>query len=226
MVQEGPFVPSLETRPFGTPLRRFKATLQNYVSEKRQDQASNREYMTIQFNFVDLVVMESVEPYPFPIATIGIGYSTTTDTRWDVFASSIKKLFGTTPSLDEIVSKGQEWGYLPCKLTKRLESGEWIKAPDEGWQLVSLDGLDSGSAEQAAQDITERIIEMADGKTDQAFLQDFYQDPEVRKHPDLITAASNRSLLASLEAAGRISRDSNGVWHKAEVPAQPAPPTS
>lgn len=219
MGQEGPFVPSLETRPFGTPLRRFKGILKDYVPEKKADQGSGREYMTIAFNFTDIVVIESVEPYPFPIATFNVGYSTTTDTRWDVLASSIKKLFGSTPTLDELVGKEQEWAYLPCKLTKLLEGGKWSKEPDEAWQLVSLAGLNSGSAEQAGQDITEHIIDMVDGKVEPDFYQEFYQDPEVRKHPELITAATDRNLLATLESAGRIHRDTAGVWHKGAAPA-------
>ena len=218
MVQE-PFSPSLETRPFGTPLRRFKGILKDFVPEKKTDANSSREYMTIAFNFTDVVVIESVEPYAFPIATFSVGYSTTTDTRWDALASSIKKLFGSTPTLDELVGKEQEWAYLPCKLTKLGEDGKWSKDPDEAWQLVSLAGLNSGSAEQAGQDITEHIIDMVDGKMAQDFYQDFYQDPEARKHPELITAATDRKLLTTLEEAGRIHRDPNGVWHKVEAPA-------
>lgn len=219
MVSEAPFTPSLETRPFGTPLRRFRGVLKEYVSEKRTDETSKREYMTIAFNFVDLVVIDSVEPYPFPIASIGIGYSTATDTRWDVLASSIKKLFGLTPALDDLVGKAQEWAYLPCKLSKKLEGEGWTKVPDEGWQVVSLEGLDAGSAQQVAQDITEHVLDMLDGKTEQDFYQAFYQDPDVRKHPDLITEATERRLLDTLQTAGRAHRDSAGVWHKGAAPA-------
>ncbi len=212
------FIPSLETRPFGTPLRRFRGVLDNYATEKRIDQGSNREYMTIVFSFLEVVVIESVEPYPFPIATISIGYSTTTDTRWDVLASSIKKLFGTTPTLDELVKKQQEWAYLPCKLTTRLESGDWAKVDQEAWQVVGLEGLNAGSPTQAAQDITEHILGLLEGKTEQEFYQVFYQDPQVKGHPDLITAATERRLLSSMEDAGRIHRDTQGVWYRGAQP--------
>ncbi len=89
MVQEGQFVPSLETRPFGTPLRRFQGTLKEYKSEKHTPQDGGREYMVIVFDFTDVVVLESVEPYPFPIATLNVSYSTATETRWDALAKSI-----------------------------------------------------------------------------------------------------------------------------------------
>ena len=64
------FTPSLETRPFGTPLRRFKANLKEYRSEKVTPDGGGREYRRIFFDFIDLEVIESVEPYPFPIATL------------------------------------------------------------------------------------------------------------------------------------------------------------
>lgn len=228
MVSEEPFTPSLDTRPFGTPLRRFQAVLQDYVSEKRKDSTSNREYMTIQFNFVDLVVLESMEPYPHPIAVISIGYSTTQATRWDVLASSIKTLWGETPALDALTGKRQEWAYLPCKLRTRLESGEWTDVPNEAWQVVGVEGVGAGvgagggagSASAApAMDATEHLIaNLLDGKNDADFHQALYQDQVMRGHPDIISSATERKLLPALETAGRVWRDPQGIWHKGPNP--------
>ena len=216
---DGAFVPSLDTRPFGTPLRRFDGVLQEYVPTKHAAQEGGREYMTIVFNFVDVVVIESVEPYAFPIATISVPYNTTTETRWDALASSIKKVFGHTPSLEELVGKKQQWAFLSAKLRKK-EGDDWITANEEAWQLVSIEGVGSGvsgSGTTPSSDIDAHILTLLDGKTEQDFLQAFYQDPEVRKFPDLITAATNRELLPSLEKAGRIGRDPQGIWHKSEA---------
>ena len=211
---DGPFVPSLDTHPFGTPLRVFEGLLQDYVPTKHAAVEGGREYMTIVFNFVDVVVIKSVEPYPFPIATISLPYSTSTDTRWDALASSIKKVFGSTPALEELVGKKQRWEYLPTKLRKMLEDKTWATVDDESWQLVSIEGVGegvSGSGTTPSFDIDAHILTLLDGKTEQDFLQVFYQDPEVRKFPDLITAATNRELLPTLEKAGRIGRDPQGI---------------
>lgn len=223
---EGPFIPSLQTRPFGTPLRRFTGKLKDYVTEKRTgtEGGGGKEYMVIVFNFTDVEVIDSVEPYPFPIATINISYSTTTNTRWDAFASSIKKVLGLTPTLDDIVDKVQEWAYMSCKL-RMLVDGEWKEVDQEAWQLVSVEGAE-GEGSTNGDKITEHILDLIDGKTEQDFYQVFYQDEEVRKHPDLITAATERQLLKSLEDAGRISRDTEGIWHRknADQTATETPP--
>lgn len=212
MTQEQ-FVPSLETKPFGTPLLRFRAVLKEYVSEKRRDEANNREFMIITFNFTDLEVIESVEPYPFPVASFGIGYSTAENTKWDALAKSIKKLFGKTPALDEIVGKMQEWHFAPCKLTKKDdETGAWTLAPDNAWQVLSLDGI--GSAAETAVDINDHILDLLDGKTEADFNQAIFTDPKVRGHADIIESHTNRELLPTLEKAGRAHRDDDGVWHK------------
>ena len=229
MVQEQ-FVPSLDTHPFGTPLRRFSGKLQDYVPTKVTPEGG-REYMSIVFNFVDVVVIESVEPYPFPIATINISYSTSTETRWDALATSIKKLFESTPALEELVGKTQEWAYLPAKLRKKLpdaEGGAWVTADDEAWQVVSIGEASAGSQAAGTEpgfDIDAHILNLLDGKTEQDFYQAFYQDPKVRSHPELITAATERKLLGTLEEAGRVSRDSEGIWHRTLAGASEPTPT-
>jgi len=224
--QGGPFVPSLDTHPFGTPLRRFSGVLQDYVPTKQTPQDGGREYMVIVFNFVDIVVIESVEPYPFPIATLSISYSTSTETRWDALATSIKKLFESTPALEELVGKKQEWAYLPAKLRKRLDDGTWATVDDEAWQLVSIGDAASGSPSMAGTepgfDIDDHILSLLDGKTEQDFYQGFYQDPQVRPYPALITAATERKLVEALLAAGRVTRDSEGIYHRADA-GTPAP---
>lgn len=212
-----PFVPSLETKAFGTPLLQFKGMLKEYIAKDRQD-GSGRAFKVIDFNFTDIDVIASVDPYPFPICTIEVGYSTTENTRWDALASSIKKQFGRTPVLDEIVGKQQEWHFAPAMLTKKDDTtGLWSKEPTNAWQIVSIDGM--GSPVQANANIDAHVLELLDGKNEQDFQQVFFVDPEIRKHPELIQQATSRELLPNLEAAGRAHRDDGGVWHKGEKPA-------
>lgn len=215
--QEGPFVPSLETHAVGTPLQEFEAVLQGYRPENRHDDNNNRDYKVILFDFVDLHVIRAREVYAFPIAVINIGYSTSTQTRWDALAQSIKKLYGHIPALDEIVGKKQHWVLGDYKLrAPDPETGKWGDVIGEAWQIASIDGVSAADVGQAALDVTDRILAMLDGKLEADFYQAFYQDPEVRKHPDLITAASDRVLLQNLEKGGRASRDDTGVWHRTD----------
>ncbi len=120
---------------------------------------------------------------------------------------------GQTPTLDDIVGKTQEWAYLSAKLRTKQDSGAWEDVEGEAWQLVTLAGA---VGEAGADDgIDDHILDLLDGKTEKDFYQLFYQDAKVRAHPELISAATERTLLTSLEAAGRITRDTEGIYHKA-----------
>ena len=206
---EQAFKPSLETRAFGTPLLKFKALLKDYEVEERT--ADNRAYKVIKFNFIDLEVIESTEPYPFPIASIEIGYNPNEGTKWAVFAKSISKVFGHVPSIDDLVGKIQVWHYGPAKLRLPDEQGIWDTRDGQAWLLESIDGIEGGSTEV---DITAHILGLLDGKTEADFYQVLYVDPITRQHPDIITAATDRKLLDTLQSAGKAERDDQGIWHK------------
>ncbi len=213
----GHFVPSLETKAFGTPLQQFKGKLKEYIPKDIED-GRGGTFKTIAFNFTDIEVIRSSDPYAFPICTIEVGYSTSENTKWDALAKSIKKLFGRTPVLDEIVGKEQEWNLGDCQLSKKNdETQKWSKETGTAWQVVSVDGL--GNPAQATADIDDHVLDLLDGKTEKDFQQVFFVDPEIRKHPELIEQATNRQLLPNLESAGRAYRDDGGVWHKGAKPA-------
>ncbi|KKL04513.1 hypothetical protein LCGC14_2615330, partial [marine sediment metagenome] len=59
-------------RPTGgdTPLRRFRGVLDSLKLDQRTSN-DGRTYAVALFNFKDLEVLESEEPFPFPIAIIG-----------------------------------------------------------------------------------------------------------------------------------------------------------
>lgn len=217
MTQEE-FKPSLETRAFGTPLLDFKGMLKEYTSEKREpsEGSGGKAYMVITFNFTDIEVIKSVEPYAFPIATIQVSYSTAEKTKWDALASSIKKLLGLGATLDDIVGKQQQWAFNPATLRVRHDDGTWGNAEQPAWQITSIDGASAGGA-TVDDGIDDHVLELLDGKSDTDFYQAFYQDELVRKHPDLIVAATERKLLDTLVAAGRASRDEAGIYHRTDA---------
>lgn len=219
MVQES-FVPSLETRPFGTPLLEFKGTLKEYLAEDREpSESGGKKYKVITFNFIDIVVIRSVEPYAFPIATIQVSYSTAQQTKWDALATSIKKILGMGATLDDIVNKVQTWEFAPATLRVRSDDGAWANAQQPAWQLKEIAGVAAGGA-VVDDGIDDHILSLLDGKDEQAFYQEFYQDEKVRAHPDLITAATNRTLVSTLVEAGRVTRDEAGIYHR-QPAAQP-----
>ena len=226
MVQEEQFKPSLETRPFGTPLRKFSGVLKEYRTEKREpsEGSGGKAYMVINFDFTDLTVIESVEAYQFPIATISVSYSTSQQTKWDALAGSIKKILGLGATLDDLVGKVQTWAFLPATLRVRGDDGVWVNAEQECWQVSEIAGGIAGGG-VVDDGVDDHILDLIDGKDEQSFYQVFYQDELVRNHPDLITAATDRTLISTLVDAGRITRDAEGIYHRAGG-AAPAAPTA
>ncbi len=211
-----------------TPLVRFRGTLKNIVADERANDRGS--YVVGKFDFTDVVVLESTEPYPFPIATIELPYNPKIGTRWNVFAISANKILGTN-DINLLQNKDQEWYYGPCKIRGPLynEDGtekigkngrpEWGDVATSGWQVVSVEGFSNSNGTSSGINLTDLIIDMVNGKTDKEFYAEFFTDPTIKKAPgylDASEAASERKLLVSIAGAGRIVQNSEGVWSKVD----------
>ena len=241
MVQEG-FKPSID-RPTGgdTPLREFIGVLDSYKAEERTSTTDNSKYTTIDFNFKDVEVLDAVEPFPFPIAVIRIGYkppkSSRGGTKWDAFAGSLRKLSPDSPDLDPIVGMKQQWKMVevPLRGIMKDEAGQevvdangkpvWGEVPTLCWSIVSVDGL--GSVADKDEDFNSFLIELADGKTEPEFYSAALTNSRVNERPNITQALVDRKLLATLFEMGKLTRDADGILHKAvgEAAADVAPPT-
>lgn len=200
------------------PLIEFKGILKDYnmITEKRQD--SDRESTRVEFDFIDVEVIESREPYNFPIAKIVVGYSRRPDTVWDVLATSFRKVL-PEQDIDLLVGKQQHWQYAPCSL--RRPTGEkdakgrdiWDKVPSDAWQLVECEGY----GDPNSPGLNDALVDLADGKSDKEFYSAMFADRDIKKMSGFQTAmemASERTLLTSLVAGGRLNKNSDGVYHK------------
>jgi hypothetical protein len=211
--------PSLETTSGGlTPLRQFKGTLADYRFEDREttdDDGKTRTYRVVMFDFVDLEVIKSTEPYPFPIASIQIGYSQTTETKYGRFAQSVKALLPDAVDLKPLKGKRQEWAVLKGATRARDEQGKWGEAEVDLWKVISIEGVEKV-------DIAEHVIDLADGKSEAAFNEAAFTDDVVRAHPEIVSLITERKLLSTYIDAGLLSRDAEGVLHrvKAKVEAK------
>lgn len=195
------------------PLRRFKGMCQSIEEDVRK--GDRGEYTVIVFKFTDLEVIESVSPFPFPTAEIQISHSDRSETRWAAMGDSIRRLLGPDEGADAMVLQGknQEWAMLPAP-TRRPEDpqnpgGNWVTADTECWQVITVEG-----AAEAAENLTEHLLDLADGKTDTQFHAAALADDKVRADPKTITAITDRKLLPALFEAKRLTRDAEGVLHK------------
>jgi len=225
MTTEG-FKPSIgaPTDNQQTPLIKFRGVLKNYEVNTGVSTFAGREgqeFTRIVFNFTDIEVLESLEPYAFPIAVISLPYSERSETRWAALAKSFRNVL-PQPDIDLLVGKKQEWHFTKGNNTRQqvdetaadgTTARVWKSLPTDAWQLTWIEG--AGSVNGA--NLMDSIVVAADGKSNEQFYQWLYGDPTVKQmagYNDAVTAASNRELLETLQTGGKLSRDAEGIWHK------------
>lgn len=172
-------------------------------------------YEVVVFKFKDLEVIETVTPYPFPTAELVVSHSVKVETRWAALGDSIKRLLGPEEGADaeNLAGKMQEWKMLPSPRRRPVDPnnprGAWETIEEDCWQVVAVEG-----AAEAAEDLTERILDIADGKTLTQFNQAALADNRVTADSKTVGAITDRKLLPALEEAGRLTRDAEGVYRK------------
>ena len=220
-------------RPTGgdTPLRRFKGVLDSLKLDQRTSRDGS-SYAVAIFNFKDLEVLDSTEPFPFPIAIIGVGYKPPKQsrggTKWDALAGSLRKLMPQGPDPDLLVGKMQEWVQVEHSLRGALQDDEghplmdgstppkqlWGEVPTLCWTIASVEGL--GSVQEADDDFNAYLVALADGKTEPKFYEVALTDSKVMSRPNIVEAIIGRKLLDTLKEMGLLTRDAEGFLHKCE----------
>ena len=222
-----PGKPSMEkSSDGGSPLIKFRGILKEYELIETTYQDSGRKSERVKFDFTDVQVIESREPYSFPIATIQIGYNNQSDSRWDVWKESAAK-FLPTRDIDLLQGKEQEWYYGPAKVRGPLknEDGEdvidertgkakWGLMDADAWQVTWVEGAEVADGAS----ITDRVLELLDGKTESAFNAALMTDQEARRFPqymDTVSAMTDRKLIPGLVTAGLVKQNTDGTYSKA-----------
>lgn len=206
-----------------SPLRHFKGRCltqedPDNLGVKLEERTGNdgSTYEVVVFKFVDLEVVKTVTPYPFPTAELVISHSVKAETRWAAMGDSIKRLLGPEEGADaeNLAGKMQEWKMLPSPRRRPVDPnnprGAWETVQEDCWQVVAVEG-----AEEAAEDLTEHLLDLADGKTEVQFHAVALADSRVQADTPTITAITERTLLPALIKAEKLTRDAEGVLHKA-----------
>lgn len=204
-----------------TPLREFKGVLEGITASLVDRFQPPRT--EIIFNFTDMNVIETVEPYPFPIAQISIMQSNREQSFWGVFAESAGRLVP-----EGVIMVAQLIDYLQGKvLHMKLTSGHMMWDRDKGeetprdcWELVGVEGVVAQPAsgepvaiKEVGVSPTDVALKLLDGKNIQDWNQIVFQDPAVKSDGDLITSILNNTFIPSMKEKGIVSVDENGVHH-------------
>ena len=187
----------------------------------------------VVFNFTDVTVIESDEPYPFPIATVEVPYNPEgKNNSWDVWKRSMYAVFGDQnydTMFERLADKEQEWWYGDCEIRRPGDEGSgeddasvrsnWKLRPSKAWQIVQLEGA-GGAATTSGKTLNEAAVELLVGKTREQFQAAVFS-PEGNslkaygaEYNKLVEQLSQQQYLPALVALGMVTVDENGVYSK------------
>ena len=191
-----------------TPLVEFTGTLAAW--EPKHDSQYDRVLIT--FSFTDVNVIESVEPYDFPIAEITIPFSARQKSLWGIFLKSIATEGEdvVTPMVGQTLHMRYTEGHMLWNGQEKKETAR------SAWQLVT-DGQSQGTTGSTSSPIA-HLVRLLDGSTEAAFMQVALRDEVVRSKPSLAQAILHKTLIPAIEAASLITKDQDDVYHLAVEP--------
>lgn len=214
-----------------TPLRWFRGRLTAIKGSMVQRGNMTQPKLEIIYKFNEVEVKESIEPYPFPVADIPIMHSRKAKSNMGVLATSIDKIINagvaeTVPQSEVknqgfLLNKMQEWKLTPGHMM--WDAAQLKETPRDCWEVVMVEGCGgtpTTTTTTKAESISpsQHAINILDGKTLTQFNQYVLQDQLIKeKGGQLIVAIANGSFVDSLEKAGTVVKDIDGIYHVVKV---------
>lgn len=184
---------------------------------------NSRARRVVKFAHTEIEVIESKQPYAFPIFTVQMNYSPAQDQPWSVFTDSFRAV-APEGELDIYALEGKvvHWKWSPCQLSRpKAGTGQNGGTPEfelqdsKAWKIVSVEGW----GESGPQLTTEELIkELVAGKTFNEFTQAYYSDNRLRSSSGYIEASeklAKGTLLDEMVARGVLSKDDEGRYQVA-----------
>lgn len=225
-----------ESGGFGTPLRHFRGKLDSITGSMVQRGNMPQPKLEVIYTFSELDVIESTEPYPFPVAQISIMHSNRTKSNMGILGASIDKVVNAgldanapqsaVRNQDYLIGKMQEWKMTPGHMM--WDNDKKTETPRDCWEVVWVEGeitpvtTPTGKVEtstpvaKVAITPAAQALSLLEGKTQQQWNNMVFQDPLVKGDANLISAIVNNTFIPALEAAGSVTKDGNGVYHLAK----------
>ena len=229
----------LQTRGFEegfqrTPLRDFWGKLTSITGEMRTGQRG--AFAVALYNFDEVEVIDTTEPYTSPIAQLEVSVSTKARSAMGYLGTSIDNVINAGLPLDApqeqvknqsyIIGKYLHMKYTPGHMvpTKDETTGKWGERPVDCWVLMEIRGEGVAAAPAVASpgavvppvvagiDANQQALNLLNGKTEQQWHQAVFVDPVVKANTAVIQTIINRQFLTGLEAAGKIVKDEDGIY--------------
>ncbi|GAF71053.1 unnamed protein product, partial [marine sediment metagenome] len=152
--------------------------------------------------------IETTELYPFPIAQLSMPLNKRRTSTWTVFSDSLAKLLPENEDLANCIGRTFHMKLTAGHMMWDGAKGEATSR--ESWEVTGLSG--EGTTVNVV-DATAKALELLDGKSEQEWNQLVFQDPAIKADSALMNDIIYRKFLATQEAAGKATKDDNGVWH-------------
>lgn len=207
----------------GTPLRRFKGVFQGHEEEAAKGYDGTRTNL----NFTEVEVIQSTEPYNFPIASINLGVSNKKESRWGYFATSLTQMIPEDEGLDEQVGRTWELVFCDGQDGRPEPKPIWMRDADRAtypdgrvptavWTVVEIEGIPGKESGTSKGNSRDKAMSMLDGKSLSEFNKVALADPAIRKDVELQRRIMDKSFVKALLDGGVFTKDENDVYHKAE----------
>ena len=186
-----------------TPLVEIKAKLDSW--NVGQPDQYGRTY--VELNFTEVEVLQSREPYHFPVAQLWLKYSDRANSAWGMFLKSMTGFaedFLTLPGLRlHLLKHMHDYG----------EDQDGNRMLGEVWELKGIEGTPTErvSAEEQA-------LRLLDGKTEPEWNQSVFKDNIVKADASIVTQIVNKTFLLAMIAQGKVTKDEAGILHRAGLP--------
>jgi hypothetical protein len=157
----------LKTRGFAdgfqaTPLRDFWGELESFTGEMREPKSGGNPYLVVIYNFKNIEVIRSEEPYTSPVAQLEIPHSNSKKSKSGYWGASIDAIINATVPPDVPVEDPQvkSQSFLIGKMghyklmpgnpipQKDQATGKFVDVLQDCWKLVEL--RDAGTVMQPA----------------------------------------------------------------------------
>lgn len=225
------------------PLRRFTGIFDSYSREQQtwnEGTPEERKSQRLTFNFSDLEVLETTEPYHFPVYQIQMTESNRKKSRYGVFGESLNAILDsqyTEEQLDPANPNfikpsdrmdlkdciGKRWGMVMADgedgrpEPPMLYDGRAAQDKETPtWTVYEIEGVGVASGGVSAKDLAEALL---NGKTLAEFNKEALANPIIRNDTALLQAISMPvtaagSFANALVKAGRFTKDDKGVYHR------------
>ncbi len=220
-----------------TPLRDFWGTLTSITGEMRQGNAGPFAVALYNFDNIEVNPEGSTEPYNSPIGQLEVPVSTRTKSKMGYLGKSIDGVINAGLPLDAPPAQVKNQGYIIGRFIRmKMVSGRMIPSKDDAtntwvdksnscWELLEVRGEGAPAAAPAPAvgvvqapappgvDANQQALSLLEGKTAQLWHQAVFVDPVVKANTAVIQTIISGQFLSGLEAAGKVTKDENDVYH-------------